>query len=95
MSTEEVKSGFGKKLGAYFLFTKLRLASLVILSAWASYLFAGGEDRTITLFLLLGGLLTTAASNGANQIWEKDLDRLMQRTKGRPLPAGNMSLTEA
>lgn len=95
MSKEEVKGGFAKKLSAYFLFTKLRLASLVILSAWASYLFAGGKSTQVTLFLLLGGLLTTAASNGANQIWEKDLDKLMKRTKGRPLPSGNMSSVEA
>ena len=37
----------------------------------------------------------TAASNGANQIWERDLDSLMKRTENRPLPRGWMSLKEA
>jgi protoheme IX farnesyltransferase len=83
------------KLGIYAVFTKMRLASLVIVSALASYLFAGGGFNLHVLYLLLGGLLTTAASNGANQIWERDLDKLMKRTQNRPIPAGNLSLGEA
>jgi protoheme IX farnesyltransferase len=43
----------------------------------------------------VGGTLVTAASNGANQIWEKDLDIIMKRTQNRPLPRGWMSLNEA
>lgn len=45
--------------------------------------------------LSIGGFLVTAAANGFNQIIEKDLDKLMNRTKLRPLPTGNLSTTEA
>lgn len=45
--------------------------------------------------LVLGGILLTGASNGFNQLWERDLDRLMKRTFDRPLPAGRMSVLEA
>ena len=79
----------------YLIFTKFRLSFLVILSALSGYLFAGGTDLLEIFYLLLGGTLVTAASNGANQIWERDLDSLMKRTENRPLPRGWMSLKEA
>lgn len=82
------------KIKDYIVFTKFRLASLVIISALSGYLFAGGSDWTEVFYLLVGGLLVTAASNGSNQIWEKDVDQLMNRTKGRPLVQGTMSVPE-
>ena len=83
------------QLKIYLIFTKFRLSFLVILSALSGYLFAGGTDLLEIFYLLLGGTLVTAASNGANQIWERDLDSLMKRTENRPLPRGWMSLKEA
>lgn len=79
----------------YLVFTKFRLSFLVILSALSGYLFAGGTDTLTIFYLMMGGTLVTAASNGANQIWERDLDKFMNRTNRRPLPAGQMSLKEA
>ena len=52
------------------VFTKFRLSFLVVLSALVGYLFAGGSDYLQIAFLMLGGSFVTAASNGANQIWE-------------------------
>jgi protoheme IX farnesyltransferase len=77
-------------------FTKFRLASLVVLSAALCYLFGAKEINSDSLvMLIIGGFFVTAASNGFNQIIEKDLDKLMNRTSNRPLPDGRMSLTEA
>lgn len=45
--------------------------------------------------LILGGYCMVGASNVFNQIIERDLDALMERTKSRPLPAGNMSVKTA
>lgn len=89
------KITIGEKIKAYVLFTKLRLSALVILSALSGYLFVGGNSGINIFYLLVGGLLVTAASNGSNQIWERDFDKLMKRTQIRPLPTGKMSLTEA
>ncbi len=83
------------KFKTYLVFTKFRLSFLVILSALTGYLFAGGKDLTEITYLMLGGTLVTGASNGANQIWERNLDKIMNRTNRRPLPTGEMSLTEA
>ena len=84
----------GEKVKIYMDFTKFRLASLVIVSALSGYLFVGAHDGLEITWLILGGFLVTAASNGSNQIWERELDVLMKRTGNRPLPAGNMSVRE-
>jgi heme o synthase len=84
----------GNKIKVYMDFTKFRLASLVILSALSGYLFVGASDGLEITYLLVGGFLVTAASNGSNQIWERELDVLMNRTGKRPLPTGNMSVNE-
>jgi len=88
------KFNFMDKVKAYMVFTKFRLSALVIVSALSGYLFVGGNDGIEITLLLVGGLLVTAASNGSNQIWERDLDKLMKRTERRPIPMGKMSVTE-
>jgi protoheme IX farnesyltransferase len=76
--------------------TKMRLALSVVFSSVAGY-FLGAEtiDWSIVLLLSLGGYFMVGASNAYNQIIEKDLDVLMNRTKNRPIPAGRMSVTTA
>lgn len=76
--------------------TKMRLALSVVFSSVAGYLL-GAEtiDWSIVLLLSLGGYFMVGASNAYNQIIEKDLDILMNRTKNRPIPAGRMSVTTA
>lgn len=86
--------GIGKKVKMYMNFTKFRLSALVVFSALSGYLFVGGNDGLEITFLMIGGLLVTAASNGSNQIWERELDVLMNRTGKRPLPTGEMSVNE-
>lgn len=93
-SLHKNKFSVGAKIKDYIVFTKFRLASLVIISALSGYLFAGGNDWMEVFYLMIGGLLVTAASNGSNQIWERDVDRLMNRTKRRPLVEGTMNVTE-
>jgi protoheme IX farnesyltransferase len=52
-------------------------------------------NYTKLLILIAGGFLVTASSNGFNQIIERHLDKLMNRTKNRPLPSGKMSVNQA
>ncbi|NNE56362.1 MAG: UbiA family prenyltransferase, partial [Flavobacteriales bacterium] len=64
---------------------KLRLASLVVFSAVLGYLMGTESPKALELVALsLGGFLLTGASNGFNQIWERDIDAKMERTKDRP-----------
>ena len=76
--------------------TKVRLSVSVVFSSIAGYLL-GVEtvDYKTLLLLTFGGYFMVGASNAFNQIIEKDLDALMDRTKNRPIPAGRMSVTTA
>jgi len=85
------------RLADYGQFLKLRLSLLVIFSAVLGYLIAAGDqiEWGTMGWLALGGFLVTGASNGLNQIIERDTDALMRRTEGRPVPSGRMGLREA
>ncbi len=83
------------KVSDFFLFIKIRLASSVVFSAAITYaIFANNVDWLKMCMLVLGGFLVTGASNGFNQVIEKDLDKLMDRTKNRPVAAGRMTVNE-
>ncbi|MBT5133116.1 MAG: protoheme IX farnesyltransferase [Flavobacteriales bacterium] len=82
----------------YAQLTKMRLAWLVVLSALTGYFFAldMAYINWVQIFILiLGGFMVTGSSNAFNQIIEKDLDKLMNRTSDRPLPDGRMEVNEA
>ena len=80
----------------YAMLFKLRLSFLVVFSAVAGYFLAATSINWLDVFYLaLGGFLVTGASNGFNQVIEKELDKLMDRTKNRPLAAGRMASLEA
>ncbi len=76
--------------------TKIRLSVSVVFSSIAGYLLGVEKvDYMILLLLAFGGYFMVGASNAFNQIIEKDLDALMDRTKNRPIPAGRMSVNTA
>lgn len=88
------------KARAYFQLLKFRLSLTVAFSAAVGYMlgqheFAWRMHWAGAILVMLGGLLVTGSANTINQIYEKDLDRLMKRTAKRPLPTGVLSVTEA
>ena len=75
---------------------KLRLGISVVFSSVAGYLLGYQEFSWFDLIMLsAGGVLVVAASNAFNQIYEVEQDSLMNRTKNRPLPAGNLTIAQA
>ncbi len=75
---------------------KLRLTSLVVFSASITFLIGSkiqvGEINWYNwLVLIIGGFLVTGSANCFNETMEVDYDRLMSRTKNRPMPAGRMT----
>jgi protoheme IX farnesyltransferase len=88
-----------KLFEAYAIFaqiTKLRLSLLVVFSAVMSYWFADVNMSTVAILLLsIAGFLVTASANIINQILEKETDKLMDRTKNRPLPNQKISVVYA
>jgi heme o synthase len=83
------------KLSDFSKLIKFRLTFLVVFSASISYLIGCKVNGVVVwkdwLILILGGFLVTSAANCFNEVIEKDLDKLMKRTKDRPMPAGRMT----
>ncbi len=76
--------------------TKARLAVSVVFSSIAGYFLGAYQlDLVSVLLLAFGGYSMVGASNAYNQVIEKDLDALMNRTKNRPIPSGRMSVNTA
>lgn len=75
--------------------TKAGLAISVLFSSIAGYLLGFNDEQPfqwlVLLMLCIGGYCMVGASNAFNQVIEKDLDVLMDRTKNRPVPSGRMS----
>ena len=84
----------------YAELTKLRVTSLIVVTAWCGYFFgahnAGVPWLTWGLFhALLGIGLVSSGTAALNEVMEHDVDALMRRTAIRPLPAGRLSVLHA
>lgn len=88
---------FSEKARAYFQLLKFRLSFLVTFSSAVAYAMASGASLNWANFLLfcLGGFLISGASVTINQVIERDLDAMMERTKSRPIPTERISANEA
>lgn len=75
--------------------TKARLAISVVFSSLAGFMLGIYDIHSFSWLVLtklaVGGYCMVGASNAFNQVIEKDLDALMDRTKNRPVPAGRMA----
>jgi len=80
--------------------TKLRVTTLVVMTAWCGYYFGalrlGISSFSLGLLHALLGIGLVAGGTAAlNEVMEYDIDARMRRTATRPLPAGRMSLLHA
>ncbi|MGB3588482.1 MAG: heme o synthase [Tunicatimonas sp.] len=93
----EVTDIWSEKLRSYTELLKVRLSILVAFSSGFGFVLAtlGSIDWLQLAILLVGGFLLSGASSTVNQIIEREYDKLMSRTKNRPLPTGRISVSEA
>ena len=76
---------------------KLRVTTLIIMTAWCGYYFGAAKSGVSSvswgLFHALVGIGLIAAGTAAlNEVMEHQIDGRMRRTANRPMPAGRMSL---
>ncbi|RKF16367.1 protoheme IX farnesyltransferase [Roseovarius spongiae] len=88
----EDDAGFGD----FFALLKPRVMSLVVFTALVGLVAAPGSLHPIEafwaiLFIAVGG----GASGALNMWWDADIDRVMKRTRKRPIPAGRITAGEA
>ncbi len=84
------------RLGDFIALTKPRLNLLVLVTAVAGLYLASpdGVPAAILLHTSLGTALGAGGAAAFNQVWERDTDTLMKRTRSRPIPGGRLGTTE-
>lgn len=85
------------RLSDFVTLTKPGITVMVAITAAVGFYVAshGAFDWTIFLHMIGGTLLSSAGAAAFNMLLERKLDAKMDRTKGRPLPAGRMAPAEA
>ena len=86
-----------EKVGAYLALTKPRIIELLLVTTVPTMVVAdrGVPSGWLILATLVGGTLAAGGANALNMYIDRDIDRLMERTKGRPLVTGAVSPTSA
>jgi heme o synthase len=88
------------RLSDYAQLIKLRVTTLIVVTAWCGFFFGAEKAGTSSLswsllHALLGIGLVSSGTAALNEVMEWDVDRKMRRTASRPIPAGRMSLLHA
>jgi len=91
------RDSLSRQVGYYLELAKARLAALVVMTAAVGYILAarGAFDLAVLIWTIVGTALTAFGANILNQWAEADRDRRMERTRHRPLPAGNVDKRQA
>lgn len=82
----------------FYELTKPRMNFLVLVTTLVGFYMAGGHRELNWLLLLptlIGTALCAAGASVLNQYIERDFDKLMPRTRNRPVPAGRIEPREA
>jgi len=85
------------RISAYVALTKPRIIELLLVTTVPTMVVAerGLPSGWLILATLVGGALAAAGANTINMYVDRDIDKLMKRTSGRPLVTGEISPTAA
>ena len=81
------------KLAAYVALTKPRIIELLLVTTVPAMVVAerGMPSAWLILATMLGGTLAAAGANATNMVIDRDIDKKMRRTRGRPLVTGEIT----
>ena len=93
VTTASAASGWSAKLGGYVALTKPRIIELLLVSTVPTMIVAERGIPSVWLMVatVVGGTLSAGGANAINMYVDRDIDALMDRTKGRPLVTGVMT----
>lgn len=88
-----VPAGVGATVRAYVELTKPRIIELLLTTTLPAMILAaeGWPGTWLVLATLIGGTLSAGGANTINQVADADIDRIMRRTKARPLPTDRIA----
>jgi heme o synthase len=86
-----------RKLRGYVVLMKLRVVELLLVTTIPVMILAdrGVPDLLVVAATLVGGTLSAGAANAYNMVIDRDIDRVMHRTRHRPLVTGDLTPAEA
>src|SRR3989337_4143298 len=84
--------GLREAAWAYFSLPKPRIIILLLITTIPAMVLANGGWPSVWLMLVTvaGGAIVAGGANAMNCYFDRDIDGLMLRTRGRPLPAGQI-----
>ncbi|HSM44133.1 MAG TPA: heme o synthase [Acidimicrobiia bacterium] len=86
-ATIDSTPGSRSRLGAYIALTKPRIIELLLITTVPSMVMAAGRwpGTWLVAATLVGGSLSAGGANALNMYYDRDIDEVMRRTRGRPL----------
>src|SRR6266436_2585115 len=96
VNTQVLSQSFTQKLRAYYALTKPRVVSLIVFTAVIGMFLAtpGMVPAQVLLAGTLGIALVAGAAAAINCLLEQKIDAVMQRTRWRPLPRGELTVQQ-
>jgi protoheme IX farnesyltransferase len=81
-------ASLGALVKAYIELTKPRIIELLLITTVPAMVVAAGRwpSTWLVVATLIGGTLSAGGANAINNVVDRDIDRVMRRTRGRPLP---------
>ncbi len=82
-------------LQSYVTLAKPRITVMVVVTVWVGFMFGSyaGWDGLTLAAALIGSALSCMGASVFNQVYERDTDALMERTKNRPMPTKAVGVT--
>ena len=80
---------------SYVTLAKPRIMVMVLVTVWVGFMFGGrvqGWDWLTMIAALVGSGLSCMGASALNQVYERDTDARMKRTRNRPMPNGRISV---
>jgi protoheme IX farnesyltransferase len=86
-----VRASLRTLVSDYFEMTKPKVQSLLLLTTIVSMYVAGDPSLGLVALTCLGGALSAGGAGAVNHYFDRDIDRLMTRTAGRPVASGRVA----
>ncbi len=85
------------RLAGFVALTKPRIIELLLITTVPTMFVAAARlpSARLVALTLVGGALAAGGANALNMVYDRDIDAVMDRTKGRPLVTGVVAPLEA
>lgn len=96
-ATTRVARDLTETIWSYLRLTKPRIVMLLVITTIPAMILAEGgmPSLWLTFATVLGGSVVAGGANAMNMYFDRDIDEMMRRTRGRPVPAGQVDPEKA